>query len=278
VASEFSRGFVVDKTWASAKEEAVAGHLLVQISDIHLTPDGDLPPGVRPRDNLLRSLEVLSASGIQPDVFMLTGDLADTGAGACYEDLAQIFATSAAEAGASVIFLPGNHDDRAEFRRHLLGTEALTTPINQVHWRGGLRIITLDSSIPGQAHGELDAETLAFLRSELATAAPDGTVVGLHHPPMPSPIEPMSQLRLRNPDDLREALAGSDVRIVLCGHNHHEAAGSIGSIPVWVSPSSAYRADVTERDVFRGVPGSAFSRIDLMEDQHLVTVIPVPLA
>jgi 3',5'-cyclic-AMP phosphodiesterase len=255
----------------------MAEHLLVQISDIHLTLDGNLLPGVRPRENLIRALEVLATSAIRPDVFILSGDLADTGAGACYEDLAQIFPRSASDGSAEVIFLPGNHDDRAEFRRHLLGSDASNTPINQVHWHDGLRIISLDSTIPGQDAGELDIETLAFLTSELATAAPDGTVVALHHPPIPSPIKPMSRIRLRNPHDLRTAIAGSDVRIVISGHNHHEAAGSFGSVPVWVSPSSAYRADVTKTEVFRGFAGSAFSRIDLSDTELVVTVVTMPL-
>ena len=76
----------------------MAEHLLVQISDIHLTLDGNLLPGVRPRENLIRALEVLDASAIKPDVFILTGDLADIGAGVCYEDLAHIFPRSAARA------------------------------------------------------------------------------------------------------------------------------------------------------------------------------------
>jgi 3',5'-cyclic AMP phosphodiesterase CpdA len=254
----------------------VTDYLIVQISDVHLTLDGNLPPGVRPRENLLRGLDLLRASRIHPDVFILTGDLADSGAGACYEDLAQIFAEVAGERGAGVIFVPGNHDDRAEFRRHLLGADPSTAPINQVHRRDGLRIISLDSSIPGEDDGALDNATLGFLTAELATSAPDGTVVVLHHPPVPSPIEPMSRLRLRNPDALREAIAGSDVRIVISGHNHHEAVGHIGSVPVWVSPSSAYRADVTKADVFRGLAGSAFSRIDLLGAELLVTVVTVP--
>src|ERR1700722_11258001 len=191
----------------------MAEPLLVQISDIHLTLDGNLLPGVRPRENLIRALEVLDASAIKPDVFILTGDLADTGAGVCYEDLAQIFPRSAIDGNADVIFLPGNHDDRAEFRRHLLGTDASKTPINQVHWHDGLRIISLDSTIPGEDAGELDGETLAFLTSEFSTASPDGTVVALHHPPIPSPIKSMSRIRLRNPHDLRTSIAVSYVLI-----------------------------------------------------------------
>lgn len=251
-------------------------HLLVQISDIHLTLDGTLPVGVRPRDNLLRGIKLLDESGIRPDVYLLTGDLADAGAPACYDDLMEITAPLS-RSGATVVYLPGNHDNRSEFHRHLLGAAPTGSPINQVRWHEGLRLVCLDSTIPGEVDGELAAETLAFLASELASSAPDGTVVALHHPPIPTPIEPMSRLRLRNPGDLQDAINGSDVRIVLCGHNHHEALGVIGSTPVWVSPSSAYLADITRRDEFRGIPGSAFSRIDLTERELTVTVVPIPL-
>ena len=61
-------------------------------ADLRHSPDhgGTLPPGVRPRDNLLRALNALDKAGIRPDVFLLTGDLANTGDGACYDDLAAI--------------------------------------------------------------------------------------------------------------------------------------------------------------------------------------------
>jgi 3',5'-cyclic-AMP phosphodiesterase len=285
----------------------VAACLMVQISDLHLTTGGSLPPGVQPWDNLLRGLRLLEVAGIRPDIFLLTGDLADRGEAACYDNLAGIIAGAAAKSGAGIIYVPGNHDDRDTFRRHLLGgagpapaspAPASTAPggtapggtapgstapggtggpINQTHWRGGLRIIALDSTVPGEDHGILDDQTLGYLKSELGTAAPDGTVVALHHPPIPSPIRPMAEISLRDPERLRDAIAGSDVRIIVCGHNHHPALGTLGSIPVWVSPASAYLADTASTQVFHGVPGTAFSRIDLSGDGPMVTVIPVPL-
>jgi 3',5'-cyclic-AMP phosphodiesterase len=255
----------------------VGSYLLVQISDIHLTADGSLPPGVHPRDNLLAGLRLLAEADIRPDVFLLTGDLADAGDGACYDDLAAILSDASTKSGASVIYVPGNHDDRDALRRRLLGGTG-TDPINQIHWRGGLRIIALDSTVPGEDGGALDNETIGYLRSEIATPAPDGTVVALHHPPIPSPIRPMSRMALRDPERLRGAIAGSDVRLVLCGHNHHEAFGMLGTVPVWVSPATAYRLETTSTEEFHGVPGTAFSRIDLSEEGPRVTVIPVPVA
>jgi 3',5'-cyclic-AMP phosphodiesterase len=176
---------------------------------------------------------------------------------------------------------------RDTFQRHLLagsgdgdgdsdGEGDGDGPVNQTHWRDGLRIIALDSTIPGESHGALDDQTLDYLRAEIAAAAPDGTVLALHHPPIPSPIQPMAQIALREPERLRDAIVGSDVRIVLCGHNHHEALGTLGPVPVWVCPATAYRADVTSTQTFKRVPDIALSRIDLSDDGPTATVITVP--
>jgi 3',5'-cyclic-AMP phosphodiesterase len=256
----------------------VRPYLLVQLSDIHLTMSGIGPHGARTRDNLLAALREAAAAGLRPDVFLVTGDLADAGEGPCYDDLAAILADAARASGASVVYLPGNHDDRDEFRRRLAaGGGAPGAPVNQTHWRDGLRIIALDSTIPGEDGGALDDTTLRYLRSELATPAPDGTIVAMHHPPIASPIEPMARMALRDPGRLRDAIAGSDVRLVLCGHSHHEAFGMLGATPVWVSPAIAYRLDVTSTGAFRGVPGTAFSGIRLggADDGPVVTVYPV---
>jgi len=253
----------------------VSSYLLVQMSDIHLTSSGSLDPDLRPRDNLLRGLALLQAAGLRPDAFVLTGDLADAGEAACYDDLAAIVTQAAERSGAGVIYLPGNHDDRGMFRRHLAGG-AGDGPLHQTCWRGGLRIIALDSTVPGESYGMLDEQALGYLRGELRKPAPHGTVVALHHPPVPSPIEPMARIALRDPGRLRDTIAGSDVRIVLCGHNHHAALGTLGPVPVWVSPAVAYRADVTRTRDFHRVPGAAFSRIDLPGgDGPTVTVIPI---
>ncbi len=255
----------------------MARYLLVQISDVHLTSDGSLRPGVHPLENLVAGLALLAASGLRPDLFVLTGDLADVGEATCYRDLAAIVGPAADAAGATVVYLPGNHDRRPAFGRELLGRDTGSSPINQVHRRDGLRVVSVDSVVPGEEHGFLAEETLDFLRTALERPAPDGTVLAVHHPPIPSPIEPMSRIRLLNQEQLAEAIAGTDVRMVICGHNHHEGSGIIGSTPVWVSPAVAYRLDVTSRAAIRPFPGSAFSQVDLDELGARASVIPIPL-
>ena len=252
-------------------------YLLIQISDIHLTPTGELFPGARTRDNLVASLTHLTSAGLAPDMLILTGDLANAGEADCYQDLAELMDQATEALGGQVVYVPGNHDNRSAFRRHLLGRGEASSPINQTHWIGGLRVVSLDSVVPGEEFGELDAETLAFLRDELATPAPDGTVLAFHHPPVPSPVEPMAQIMLRRSEPLVEAMDGSDVRLIISGHNHHEELGVLGSVPVWVSPSTAYLMDILSRDEVRGLPGCAVSQIDLTDDGVTVNVIPVPL-
>jgi 3',5'-cyclic AMP phosphodiesterase CpdA len=139
-----------------------------------------------------------------------------------------------------------------------------------------LRIVAVDSTVPGEDGGSLAPETLAFLAEALAGPAPDGTVLALHHPPIPSPIEQMSRIALDRPELLAAAIEGRDVRLILCGHNHHPALGTLGTVPVWVGPATAYRADVASRATFRAVVGSAISQVDLGERGPVVTVLEYP--
>ena len=54
------------------------------------------------------------------------------------------------------------------------GAAVSDEPYCYVTWVGGLRVIVLDSTVPGAAHGELDKPQLDWLRAELEPAA-EGT-------------------------------------------------------------------------------------------------------
>jgi 3',5'-cyclic AMP phosphodiesterase CpdA len=245
----------------------VGSHLVLQLSDVHLRADG--PDAAARREHLRRCLEATAAT--RPDVLLLSGDLTDAGEAGCYEELAERVAAVAA--GATVVAVPGNHDDRALLRSHFLGQDAGDEPVNATHWRGGLRLVALDSSVPGEGHGLLDERTLAYLRAAIAAPAPEGTLVMLHHPPLPSPVAELSRIGLRNVEDLRDAIAGSDVRLVVGGHYHHVAAGMIGTVPAWASPAVSTQADLSSTERFRPMPGCALSRIELSAEHHAISVV-----
>jgi 3',5'-cyclic AMP phosphodiesterase CpdA len=139
----------------------------------------------------------------------------------------------------------GNHDDRAAFRAGLLDEAPSTAPVDAVTWLGDLRVITLDTSVPGHHHGEVSSAQLDWLAAELSTIAPDGTILAMHHPPVPSVLDLAVSVELRDQMDLAEVLAGSDVRSIIAGHLHYSSMATFAGIPVSVASASCYTQDLT---------------------------------
>ncbi|MDA3648394.1 metallophosphoesterase [Saccharopolyspora indica] len=246
------------------------------MSDAHVLPAGELQHGaVDTFANLEAALSTVAASGVTASALLLTGDLTDDGSPAAYRRLRDLVEPAAERLGARLIYLMGNHDERAAFRRELLSTEGTTEPHDAVHWVGGLRIIVLDTTTPHRHDGRLEPAQLDWLRAELAQPALHGTILALHHPPLPSAVPPVHLLRLHDAERLGEVIAGTDVRIILCGHNHATGCGALAGVPVWVSPACANQIDPLATGRLRGVPGSGLSRIDVFGRTVTATAVRI---
>ncbi len=252
-------------------------HTLIQISDTHIVREDELLHGKIDSYATLRTvLEQIEAAGTTIDALLLTGDLADSGDLAAYQRLRDLVEPVAARLGAPVLYAVGNHDSRGPFRAGLLGAEPTAEPYDHVHWIDDLRVIVLDTTRPGRHSGALSTAQLRWLADELATPAAAGTVLALHHPPVPSPISLVNALLLAEPEKLADVLAGSDVKILLAGHAHHSSAGAIGAVPVWVAGSSAYRAGtIGPTDRFTGLAGGEYTRVDVYPAGAVATAIPI---
>jgi 3',5'-cyclic AMP phosphodiesterase CpdA len=253
-------------------------HFLLHLSDTHL-----LSPGRRLYDRVdserhLRELfaEVERSNG-RPEAIIFTGDLADKGEPAAYGRLRSIVEPAAARLGAQVIWVMGNHDDRAPFRENLLGEMPTGNPVDRVYDVAGLRIIVLDSSVPGHHFGEVTPSQLDWLAEELSTPAPHGTIVAMHHPPLPSVLDLAAIVELRNQASLREVLEGSDVRSILAGHLHYSSSGTFAGIPVSVASATCYTQDLTVPiGGTRGRDGArAFNLVHVYSDTVLHSVVPL---
>ncbi|MBK1783396.1 metallophosphoesterase [Prauserella cavernicola] len=253
---------------------------LIQLTDTHLRAPGELMHDVvDTAANLTAALELLEASSVPVSALLLTGDLADNGAPAAYRRLRELVEPSARRLGAEIVYALGNHDERGAFREQVLGEEPSTGEHDTVTTIGGLRVVSLDSSEPGRHDGHLSQRQLDRLAGVLSVPAPRGTVLVIHHPPVPSPVPTVHLLRLRDADRLAEVLAGTDVRLVVTGHAHHTGCGSLAGIPVWVGPALAYGvATVPPRGRLRAAADAAFSRIDVFGDQVVATAVPLSRA
>ncbi|WGW13404.1 metallophosphoesterase [Saxibacter everestensis] len=255
---------------------------ILHFSDPHLVADGGLHHGQVDTAAALRLAFDAAADVDHVDIVVGSGDLSDDGSIESYENVRSIVEPWAFSRGACVVYAMGNHDDRDKFSRVLGnghparhtrdgGSAAVDPgqisdgmPIDGVSQVGGLRVITLDTSVPGAGYGEISPGQLGWLARQLAVPAADGTLLVLHHPPV-QPMTALHQaLKLRNPAELAQVLSGSDVRLVLAGHYHHQLNDSLAGIPVVVTPGIANRTDVTVAAGHeRAVRGTAMTLVDL---------------
>ena len=256
----------------------VADYTLAHLSDSHLTSTGVLYNGViDPASTLAVAVAELrrgQANGHTFDALVLSGDLTDTGDPDAYRRLR----AAVEPLGVPVVYATGNHDVRAAFHRELLGIDDTEPVVQQTLLRNRLRIVTLDSTIVGQGHGRLTADTLDRLARILETPAPDGTVVVLHHAPIPPPTPLLVYFALERASRraLAEVIAGTDVRLVMAGHHPLAQSGTLGGVPVTVAGSTAIRTDPL------GPPGherttrsTSFSLVRLYPDTLTTSVVPV---
>ncbi|MFV9425033.1 phosphodiesterase [Microbacterium sp. S1037] len=259
-------------------QHAPARRVILHLSDTHLL-GGDRLLGERydTAANLRRTLDAAEATGVRPDAVVFTGDLTDLGEPEAYRALRAAVEPWAERLGAPVIWVAGNHDERPALRAGLLDGEPSLDPVTGVWDLDGLRIIALDSTVPGWHHGDLDAAQLEWLREELATPAPLGTILALHHPPLPTHIPFFDILELRDQPRLAAAIAGSDVRAILAGHLHYSTSGTFAGVPVSVAAASCYTMDLARpADEVNGMDaGQSFHLVHVWDDTITHAVVPV---
>lgn len=252
-------------------------HFLVHISDTHLVGHGnDLYGAVDSAAQLRRMFDELAASHARPDALIFTGDLADKGEPDAYRTLRSIVTPVAESLGAQVIWAMGNHDDRAHFRSGLLDQPPSDNPVDAVYSVDGLRIITIDSTVPGRHYGEITPTQLRWLAGELACPAPHGTILVLHHPPVPSVLDLAVLVELRDQRDLAEVLRGTDVRSILAGHLHYSTTSTFAGIPVSVASATCYTQDLNvPSGALRGRDGAqAINLVHVYRDTVVHSVVP----
>ena len=255
-------------------EYGPATHRLIHISDTHLLGgDGLLYDTVDADGHLLNILAMISGGETTPDALVFTGDLADRGELEAYAKLREVVEPTAEFMGAKVIWAMGNHDDRMNFRTELLGQAADDAPIDVTYTVNGLRIITLDTSVPGHHYGFLTRDQLAWLKDELATPAPAGTVLAMHHPPLPCVLEIAQSVELRMQKRLADVVRGTDVRAILGGHLHYNTFGTFAGIPVSVAAATCYTQDLSIMAPTDA--GQGYSLVHLYDETVVHSVVPL---
>jgi 3',5'-cyclic AMP phosphodiesterase CpdA len=226
--------------------------LIAQITDMHIRPEGVLAYGrLDTAPYLARAVQHLLGLKPRPDVVLATGDLVDAGRAAEYARLRALLAPLPMP----VYLIPGNHDDRA----------ALVAAFTDHRYlpRGGrfiqyvvedfpLRLVALDTLVPGQHGGLLCEERLDWLAARLAEAPDRPTIIFMHHPPFETGIEHMDGYGLARSREFIEVVSRHrQVEGVLCGHLHRPIQARVGGTVASTAPSTAHQVEL---DLEKGNP------------------------
>lgn len=212
--------------------------LLLQISDTHLGATWD---GSDPEDGLRAAVEAILALPQRPDALLVSGDLTDDGTAEKYARVKELLAPI----GLEPHVIPGNHDLRGPLR------EAFGLPgvgdehASHVADLGPLRLVCLDSTIPGAEGGALDEGRIEWLDAALGEDRETPTVIALHHPPLPTGIPTFERIGLA--PESRAALAEvvgrhPQVLRLVAGHVHRVIVSELAGRAVLTVPSTYLQA------------------------------------
>ncbi len=211
-----------------------APFLLLQISDTHLGSDWDGPD---PDECLLRAVEAILALPQRPDALLVSGDLTQNGTADEYARVRESLAPLDLEPHV----LPGNHDLRGALRAEFGLPGEGEEPVSHAVDLGPLRLVCLDSTIPGAEGGALDEGRIEWLDAALAEERETPTVLAMHHPPLTTEIPTFERIGLA--PQARAALAEVLVRHrqvvrIVAGHVHRVIVAELAGRAVLTVPST----------------------------------------
>jgi 3',5'-cyclic AMP phosphodiesterase CpdA len=217
--------------------------LIAQLSDPHIRLPGQKAYRVVATDAFLPpAVAAVNAQDPRPDVVIISGDLTDFGRPAEYAHLKHMLD----RLEMPYLLLPGNHDDRDALAQvfpdhaYLKGVDGHVQYVVEDY---PVRIVVLDTVVPGQSHGTLCERRLAWLADRLAEAPERPTVIAMHHPPFNTGIGHMDRIGLLQGAGALARIVGAhgNVERILCGHLHRSIqrrfAGTIAS----TCPSPAHQ-------------------------------------
>ncbi len=207
---------------------------IVQITDLHIRPEGTAAYRVC-ETNALTERALRAVARLKPDAVIITGDVTDCGLVSEYQLLAAMLKR---HLPMPVHLIPGNHDRREVMLAHLPGVPSAHGYVQYVAEAGPVRLVMLDTVVPGAGHGSLEDGRLDWLDRTLAERPDQPTLIGMHHPPFICGLGHMDAIRLRDEAAFAAVVARhTQVRRIVCGHHHRPIVAQVAHAVASISPS-----------------------------------------
>lgn len=216
--------------------------LIAQITDMHVLAPGLLAFGLIDTGARLSAC-VARINSLQqvPDLVVATGDLVNEGSLAEYRRLRELLSPLQAPC----FLIPGNHDDRRNLRDVFTDHDYLRRDpefIRYVIDDYPVRIIAIDTVVPGEAQGLVDGPRLSWLAERLDEDRQRPTIILMHHPPFDTGIVHMDGMKCFGADALADVIAANpQVERILCGHVHRTIQRRFAGTTAMIAPSTAFQ-------------------------------------
>lgn len=243
---------------------------IIQLTDLHLTEDKNARLHFSHFDYDLYTWESLAMVldeihdqvGV-PDLFVITGDIAQDETEKNYQQIAEYLESFPAP----VYCLPGNHDRQPFFNNYLSGHNIFNDDhVLFKQWQ----FIFLDSSHKEDTpSGRLYPEEFERLAQLLKAEPEKHTLIFVHHQPMPINHQWMDPMMLENGGELLTLLAGyKNIKALFHGHVHQDFQGKFAHFPIFATPSTCVQITPGEKS-FDMSKAPAYRSLQLYDDGHM---------
>ncbi len=222
---------------------------ILQLTDLHLFCDEQSTlKGIPTRKSLQKVVDSIVQNETAFDRVVITGDHTHDEQAESYRVAREILSPWTDR----LSVVPGNHDDR-NVLRSVLGDvidrqagssvpddDRITFSFDCGSWL----CVGLDTHLPGEVPGQLGIAQAQWLRQRLTEHGDNPSVLFCHHPPVDVGSIWMDAIGLQDRQLLLDVVSDfSGVRLISCGHVHHEFEGSSGSVRVVAAPSTGLQFD-----------------------------------
>lgn len=216
--------------------------VIAQITDTHIsTPDSRNDRFFRTAEHLARAVSHLNGLRPRPDIVLATGDLVEEGRVEEYERLRELLRPLSMP----VYLIAGNHDNRGNLARVFGDHDYLPRDGGFIQYtveEWPVRLVALDTLIPGASQGRLCAERLAWLDARLSEASARTTMVVMHHPPFVTGMAAMDGMGLEGVNALAQVIARHpQVERIVCGHLHRPIVRRFAGTVACTCPATAHQ-------------------------------------
>lgn len=249
---------------------------ILQLTDLHVfaEPTARLK-GIPTRETLGDVLSHIRENELPFDHVVITGDHTHDELPESYAAVARLLTSDFAHFWS----VPGNHDDRTVLRGQFgdrvsgEGTELINFEFADKDWL----CLGLDTHLPGQVPGKIEAEQIAWAKERVSNATSRNVALFFHHPPVDVNSIWMDQIGLNGRELVTDWIKSEPrIRVVCCGHVHHEFHARVGNADIYTTPSTGIQFDPAgETPRFATAP-PGYRVIELEGDAVSTRVVRLP--